>query len=76
VRGERRWRPLAVFSLAWAVLIAVVVFLPSAPADGYALWSGPGSMVHIALLGIWQVAVSQRLARWRPGAGFGVWRAR
>jgi hypothetical protein len=63
VRGDRRWRPLGLFSLVWAIVIAVVVFLPSAPADGYAVWSGPGSMVDIALIGIWQIVVSRRLAR-------------
>jgi Protein of unknown function (DUF998) len=63
VRGDRRWRPLGLFSLVWAIVIAVVVFLPSAPADGYAVWSGPGSMVDIALIGIWQIVVSRRLAQ-------------
>jgi uncharacterized protein DUF998 len=63
VRGDRRWRPLGLVSLVWAMVVAVVVFLPSAPADGYALWSGPGSMVDIALIGIWQIVVSRRLAR-------------
>jgi Protein of unknown function (DUF998) len=63
VRGDRRWRPLGLFSLVWAMVVAVVVFLPSAPAHGYALWSGPGSMVDIALIGTWQIVVSRRLAQ-------------
>jgi hypothetical protein len=63
VRGDRRWRPLGLFSLLWAVLVVVVVFLPAAPAQGYALWSGPGSMADIALIGTWQIVVSRRLAQ-------------
>jgi hypothetical protein len=63
VRGDRRWRPLGLVSLVWAMVVAVVVFLPAAPAHGYALWSGPGSMADIALIGIWQIVVSRRLAR-------------
>jgi len=63
VWGDRRWRPLAALSLVWAVAVVVVIFLPSAPAEGYPLWSGPGSMADIALIGLWQIVVSRRLAR-------------
>jgi hypothetical protein len=63
VWNEARWRPLGQVSVAWGVVVAVVVFLPSSPAEGYALWSGPGSMADITLIGIWQIVVSRRLAR-------------
>ena len=71
VWSDSRWRPLGRVSLAWGVVVAIVVFLPSAPAEGYALWSGPGSMADIALVGAWQIVVSRRLARLagRPWAG-------
>jgi len=60
---DGRWRPLGPVSVASALLVTVVVFLPSSPAEGYPLWSGPGSMADIAVVGIWQVVVSRRLAR-------------
>jgi hypothetical protein len=63
VWGDRPWRPLAPLSLVWTAAVVVVVFLPSAPAEGYPLWSGPGSMADIALIGTWQIVVSRRLAR-------------
>jgi hypothetical protein len=60
---DPRWRRLGPLSVAWALVVTVVVFLPSSPTEGYPLWSGPGSMADIALIGIWQVVVSRRLAR-------------
>jgi hypothetical protein len=63
VWNEARWRPLGQLSVVWGAVVAVVVFLPSSPAEGYALWSGPGSMADIALIGSWQIVVSRRLAR-------------
>ena len=61
VWSDRRWQGLGPLSVAWGLVVAVVVFLPSSPADGYALWSGPGSMADIALIGTWQIVASQRL---------------
>ncbi len=63
VWGDARWRPLGPVSVIWAVVVAVVVFLPSSPAEGYALWSGPGSMLDIFLTGLWLIVTSRRLAR-------------
>ena len=63
VWGDARWRPLGPVSVIWAVVVAVVVFLPSSPAEGYALWSGPGSMLDIFLIGLWLIVTSRRLAR-------------
>jgi peptidoglycan/LPS O-acetylase OafA/YrhL len=63
VWSDARWRRLGPLSVASALVVTVVVFLPSSPTEGYALWSGPGSMADIALIGIWQVVVSRRLAR-------------
>jgi hypothetical protein len=60
---DARWRPLGPLSVAWGALLAVVVFLPSSPAEGYPLWSGPGSMAALALIGVWQIIASRRLAR-------------
>ncbi len=62
VWGDAKWRPLGPVSVAWGVVVAVVVFLPSSPAEGYALWSGPGSIADIVLVGLWQILVSRRLA--------------
>jgi len=47
---------------AWAAIVALVVFRPSSPADGYPLWSGPGSMADISLIGIGQMVVARCLA--------------
>lgn len=63
VWNEARWRPLGPVSVAWGVVVAVVVIMPSLPPEGYPLWSGPGSMADIALIGSWQIVVSRRLAR-------------
>lgn len=63
VWGTARWRPLGPVSLIWGTVVAVVVFLPSSPAEGYALWSGPGSMLDIFLIGAWLIVTSRRLAR-------------
>jgi hypothetical protein len=63
VWSDPRWQGLGPLSVAWGVVLAVVVFLPSSPPDGYALWSGPGSMADIALVGTWQIVASQRLRR-------------
>jgi hypothetical protein len=63
VWSDARWQGLGPLSVGWGVVLAVVVFLPSSPADGYALWSGPGSMADIALVGTWQIVASQRLRR-------------
>ena len=63
VWSDTRWRPLGPVSMIWAVVVAVVVFLPSSPAEGYALWSGPGSMLDIFLTGLWLIVTSRRLAR-------------
>ena len=63
VWGDSRWRWLGPFSVAWGLLVAVVVFLPNAPAEGYAVWSGPASMMDIALIGTWQIVASRQLAR-------------
>lgn len=60
---DGNWRPLGPFSLAWGIVVAVVVFLPSTPADGYAIWAGPGSLAEIVLIGLWQIVVSRRLSR-------------
>jgi hypothetical protein len=45
VWSDPRWRGVAPFSLVVAVVVTAVVFLPPAPADSYAIWTGPGSMV-------------------------------
>jgi hypothetical protein len=63
VWSDPRWQGLGPLSVAWGAVLAVVVFLPGSPADGYALWSGPGSMADIALVGTWQIVASQRLRR-------------
>jgi hypothetical protein len=67
VWSDPRWQGLGPLSVAWGLVLAVVVFLPSSPANGYALWSGPGSMADIAFIGAWQIVASQRLRRF---AGF------
>jgi hypothetical protein len=61
VWSDARWRPIGPVSVAWGVVVAVVVFLPSAPAEGYAIWLGPSSLVDIALIGAWQIVVAIRL---------------
>lgn len=63
VWDDWRWRPLGWVSVIWAVAVAVVVFLPSYPTEGYALWAGPGSMMDIALTGGWLIVTSRRLSR-------------
>jgi peptidoglycan/LPS O-acetylase OafA/YrhL len=63
VWDDRRWRWLGPLSAGWALVVIVVVFLPASPANGYPLWSGPGSMLDLALVGAWQILVSRRLAR-------------
>jgi hypothetical protein len=63
VWSDPGWRWLGPLSVAWGLVVAVVVFLPSSPPNGYALWSGPGSMADIALVGTWQIVASQRLGR-------------
>ncbi len=59
---DSRWGRLGPMSVAWGAVVALVVFLPSSPAEGYPLWSGAGSMADIALIGIWQIVVARRLA--------------
>jgi hypothetical protein len=59
---DSRWGRIGPMSVVWAAVVALVVFLPSSPAEGYPLWSGPGSMADIALIGIWQIVVARRLA--------------
>lgn len=62
VWNDSRWRPLGLVSVAWGAAVAVIVFLPSSPTEGYLIWTGPGSMAEIALIGTWQIIVSRRLA--------------
>lgn len=63
VWSDARWRWFGPFSVAWGALIAVVVVMPISPAQGYAVWSGPGSMMDIVLVGTWQIVASRRLGR-------------
>jgi hypothetical protein len=61
VWGDERWRGLGPFSAVVAVGVAAVVFAPSLPETGYAYLTGPGSIVHLTVLGCWQVVVAIRL---------------
>ena len=63
VWSDPRWRGVGPFSLVVAGVVTAVVFLPPAPAEGYAIWTGPGSMADIVLIGSWQIVASRRLAR-------------
>ncbi len=63
VWNDPRWRGLGPFSLVVAVVVAAVVFLPSTPAEGYPIWSGPGSLADIVLIGSWQIVAARRLAK-------------
>lgn len=60
---DASWRPLGPLSVGWGIVIALVAFLPSVPVDGYAIWAGAGSLAEIALIGLWQIVASRRLAR-------------
>lgn len=63
VWGAPPWRPFGPLSVIWGVAVAVVVFLPALPTQGYALWTGPGSMLDIFMTGAWLIVTSRRLAQ-------------
>jgi hypothetical protein len=63
VWSDPRWRGFGWFSIGMAALLATVVFLPSVPEDGYAIWAGPGSILNLVLLATWQVRVAHHLRR-------------
>jgi hypothetical protein len=61
-RGDPRWRGYSWISLTVAVVMAVDVFAPNTPSgSSYPIWSGPASMLELALIGAWLVTTASRL---------------
>ena len=66
---DPRWAGYGWLTLVTAAVITVLVFSPSVPQEGYAVLSGPGSILHLVVLGAWQVRIALHSRRLAPNAG-------
>jgi hypothetical protein len=61
-RKDRRWHGFEWYSLGNGIALAVVVFAPATSAgDSYPIWTGPASMLELALVSAWLEVVAVRL---------------